>query len=99
MHAQSLQSCQILCDLMDRNLPASSVHGIFQARIPESVAMLPSRESSQPRDQTWISCIAGGFFTAKSPGKPGSLQIVATQLGCGTQLLIAVASLVAEHRL
>ena len=76
-HAQSLQSCQILCDLMDCNLPASSVHGIFQARILESVAMLPSRGSSQPRDQTWISCIAGGFFTAKSPGKPGSLQIVA----------------------
>ena len=35
-----------LCDLMDYNLPGSSVHGIFQARILEWVAMPFSRESS-----------------------------------------------------
>ena len=37
--------------------------GILQARILEWVAMTSSRGSSQPRDQTQVSCIAGGFFT------------------------------------
>ena len=34
-HAKSLQSCQILCDPMDCNLPGSSAHGILQTRILE----------------------------------------------------------------
>ena len=50
--------------------PGSSVHGILQARKLEWVALPSSRGSSPPRDQTWVSCIAGGFFTAKSAGKP-----------------------------
>ena len=37
--------------------------GIIQARILEWVAMPSSRESSQPRDQTQVSPIAGRFFT------------------------------------
>ena len=40
-----------------------TVHGIFQARILEWVAFPFSRGSSQLRDQTHISCVAGGFFT------------------------------------
>ena len=40
----------------------SSVHGIFQARIPEWVAIPFFRGSSQPRDQSQVSCIAGGLF-------------------------------------
>jgi len=40
----------------------STVHGILQARILEWVAAPFSRQSSQPRDQTQVSCIAGGFF-------------------------------------
>ena len=59
----SLQSCPTLCDLMDCSPPGSSVHGILQARIVEWVAMPSSRGSSGPRDQTCVSCIAGGFFT------------------------------------
>ena len=55
---------------MDCSLPGSSVHEIFQAGILEWVAMPSSRASSQPRDQTRVSCIAGGFFTAEPPGKP-----------------------------
>ena len=51
------------CDPMDYSLPVSSVHGILQARILESVAVLFARGSSQPRDWTQVSCIAGGFFT------------------------------------
>ena len=57
------QLCPTVCDPMDCNLPGSSVHGILQARKPEWVAMPSSRESSQPRDQTQVSRIAGGFFT------------------------------------
>ena len=45
------------------NPPGSSVHGILQARILEWVAILFSSGSSQPRDQTPVSCIAGRFFT------------------------------------
>ena len=36
--------------------------GILQARILEWVAMPSSRGSSQPKDQTQVSCIAGRFF-------------------------------------
>ena len=57
------QSCPTICDAMDSSPPGSSVHGIFQARILEWVAIPFSRASSQPRDQTWVSCIAGSFFT------------------------------------
>ena len=52
-----------LCDLMDCSLPDSSVHRILQARILEWVPFPFSRGSSQPRDQTQVSCIAGGLFT------------------------------------
>ena len=48
---------------MDCSLPDSSVHGIFQARILEWVAISSSRGSSQPGDWTQVSCIAGRFFT------------------------------------
>ena len=57
------QSCLTLCDPMDYSLPGSSVNGILQARIPEWVAILISRGSSWPRDQTQVSHIAGRFFT------------------------------------
>ena len=43
--------------------PGSSVHEILQARILEWVAILFSRGCSWPRDRTWISEIAGNFFT------------------------------------
>ena len=41
-----------------------TVHGILQARILEWVAFPFSKGSSQPRDQTQVSCTAGGFFTS-----------------------------------
>ena len=47
-----------LCNPMDCSLPGFSVHGIFLTRILEWVAMSSSRGSSQPRDQTCISCIS-----------------------------------------
>ena len=57
------QSCPALCDLMDCSPPVSSVHGILQVRIPECVAIPFSRGSSQLRDWTQVSHIAGRFFT------------------------------------
>ena len=53
------QSCPTLCNPMDY-----TVHEILQARILEWVAFPFSRESSQPRDWTGVSSIAGGFFTS-----------------------------------
>ena len=52
------QSCLTLCNPMDCNPPGSSVHGIFQARILEWLAISFSGGSSWPRDQTWASCIS-----------------------------------------
>ena len=57
------QSCWTLCDPMDCSLPGSSVHGIYQARVLEWVAISFSRESSKPWDQTQVSCIAGRCLT------------------------------------
>ena len=48
---------------MDCSLPGSSVHGILQAGLLEWVAIPFSRGSSQPRDGTQVSHIAGEFFT------------------------------------
>ena len=50
------------CDPMDYSPPGSPVHGISQARTLEQIAISFSRGSSWPRDQTWVSCTAGGFF-------------------------------------
>ena len=53
------RSCLTLCDPMDY-----TVQGILKARLLEWVAFPFSRGSSQPRDGTQVSCIAGGFFTS-----------------------------------
>ena len=57
------QLCLTLSCPMDCSLPGSSVHGIFQARVLEWAAISFSRGSSQPRDRTWVSFIAGRHFT------------------------------------
>ena len=46
--AKLLQSCLTLCDPMDCSPPGSFVHGIFQAKILERVAMPSPRGSSRP---------------------------------------------------
>ena len=55
------QSRLTLCDPMDY-----PVHGILQARMLEWAAFPFSRGSSQPRNQTGVSCNAGGFFTTSA---------------------------------
>ena len=56
------QSCLTLWGPMDCNPPGFSVHGILQASM-EWIAMPCSRGSPQPKDQTQVSCTAGGLFT------------------------------------
>ena len=58
-------SCPTLYDPMDY-----TVHGILKSRILEWIAILFSRGSSQPRDGTQVSRIAGRFFTSWATGKP-----------------------------
>ena len=53
------QSCPTLCNPMDY-----TAHGILQTRILKWVALPLCRRSSQPRDQTQVSRIAGGFFAS-----------------------------------
>ena len=55
-------------DPVDYSLSGLSM-GILQARVLEWVALFSSRGSSQPRDRTRVSCIAGRFFTIEPPGK------------------------------
>ena len=57
------QACLTLCNPMDHSIPVSSVHGIFQARVLEWVAISFSRGSYWPRDRTRVSHIAGRRFT------------------------------------
>ena len=57
------QSYLTLWDPMNCSQPGSSVHGIFQARIVEWVAIPFYRGSSPLRDQTQVFCIAGRFLT------------------------------------
>ena len=65
MHTKVFGSAKItqlnptLCDPMNY-----TVHVILQARILEWIAVPLSREHSQPRDQTQVSRITGGFFTS-----------------------------------
>ena len=65
------QSCLTLCESMDYSPLGFSVHGILQARILEWVAVPFSSGSSKPRDQTQVSCTAGGLFTIWATRKEG----------------------------
>ena len=55
-------------------LTSSAVHGILQARKLESVAISFSRGTSQPRGQTQVFLIAGGFFTIWATRESLSLE-------------------------
>ena len=64
------QSCPTLCDSMDCSLPGSSVHGIFQARGLEYVAISSSGDLPHPGIEPESPALAGRFFTTEPPGKP-----------------------------
>ena len=64
------QSCVTLCSPMDCSLPGSSIHGIFQARVLEWVAISFSSGSPQPRDGIWVSYMQTDALPSEPPGKP-----------------------------
>ena len=71
------ESFPTLCDPMNCGLLDSSVHGIFQARVLEWVAITFSRGPSWCRDQTLVSCIVGRcFYHLSHQGSPKSLPVV-----------------------
>ena len=78
------QSCVALCNSVNCSLPGFSVHGIFQARKLEWVAVSYSMEFSQPRIEP-ISIVspalAGGFFTMEPPGKSFRSSLLMRMLG------------------
>ena len=82
LYCSSMRACAqprpTLGNPMECSPPASSVHGVFQARILEWVAISSSRGSSWPWDRTLNSCISwirSGFFTTAPPGDPFKYEI------------------------
>ena len=79
VRTKSVQLCLTLCNPMDCNLPGFSVHGIFQARILEWVAMPSSRDLSDPGIQA-VSLhrlhLAGGFSTTSVTWETPFLSIM-----------------------
>ena len=71
-----MQACSVmpdLCEPIDYSLPGSSVHGIFQTRILEWVAIASSRDLPNPGiklTSTVSPALVGGSFTTEPPGKP-----------------------------
>ena len=69
------QLCPTLCDPIDYSPQGSSDHGILQARILEWVAISFSRGSSQPRDRTQVSRIAGRCFNLWATSSNSRLRL------------------------
>ena len=87
------QSCPTLCNPMDCSLPGSTIHGIFQARILEWVAISFSRRSSRPRDWTWVSHmvgIIGRRFTIWATRENPVWKSIIRQLFCSFTWVIAL---------
>ena len=78
------QSCLALCESMNHSPPASSVHGILQARILEWVAFPLSRGSSQPRDWILVSGIAGILYYLSQQGSPSLSKFSSVTQSCLT---------------
>ena len=62
--------------------PGSAVHGIFQARILDQVAISYSRESSWPSDLTWVSCTDQRILTTEPLRKPFVLTSAVLTQAC-----------------
>ena len=67
--SEVVQLCPTLWDPMDRSLPGSSVHGIFQARVLEWVAISFSRGSSQPGIEPRSPALQADTLPSEPPGK------------------------------
>ena len=55
---------------MDCSPPGSSAHGVLQARVLSGLPCPPPGDLPDSGNQTWVSCIAGRFFTAEPLRKP-----------------------------
>ena len=91
----STKLCLSLCNPMDCSLPGSSVHGILQARILDSVAIPFSRGSSQSRDEPSSPALHADSVPCKPPGKipdktessKSTMQTELSQVSSSTKLL------------
>ena len=86
-----------LCDPMDCSLPGSSVHGIFQARVLEWVAISLSRGSSQPRDWTQVFRTAGRRFTLWAT-REAHFKTIAYRMTSQAALLVKTAWQCRRHK-
>ena len=68
--SEVIQSCLTLCDIMSYSLPGSSVHGIFQARILEWVAIAFSRDPPDPGIKPRSPALQADTLPSETPGKP-----------------------------
>ena len=64
------QSCPTLCDPMDCSLPGSSVHGIFQARVLEWVAISFSDDLPESEIEPGSPTLEADALLSEPPGKP-----------------------------
>ena len=85
--AKSLQSCPTLYDPIDGSPPGSSIHGIFQARVLQWVAISFSRGIFPA--QGFNPALAGGFFPTEPPGKPAFGALVSNMCVCEITLIFA----------
>ena len=69
------QLCPTICDPVDYSHLEPSLSGIFQERILQWVDIFSSRGSSRPRDGSYVSCIAGRFFTTRATWEVVLLQL------------------------
>ena len=67
------QSYLTLCDPMDCSLPGFSIHGIFQTRVLEWLAIAFSTSNSSRDERPWGSNVLG--LSEKSGGKPGAWRV------------------------
>ena len=77
---KSLQSCPPHCNAMDCNLLGSSIHGVSRQEYWNGLSCPPPGESSQPRDQTCLSCLLywqTGFFTTSATWETHLFQVLA----------------------
>ena len=91
LYTKLLQPCPTLCDPMGCSSPGSSVHGICQARVLEWVVISSTRGSSQPRDQTRVSRIAGRLYHLSHQGSLYS-QLKIQKDDCGLNKIILSVS-------
>ena len=61
------QSCLTLCDPMDSNLPASSVHGFSRHEYWSGLPFPPSEDLPRPVIEPVSPALAGGFFITEPP--------------------------------